>query len=42
MILLDVNVLVGAHREDADQHDEIKSWLEQSRRPAGVAVSELA
>ena len=28
MILLDVNILVSAHREDADQHREIKSWLE--------------
>ena len=43
MILLDVNILVSAHREDADQHREIKSWLETALRgPAGVAVSELA
>lgn len=43
MILLDVNVLVSAHREDADQHREVKSWLEKAlREPAGVAVSELA
>ena len=42
MILLDVNILVSAHREDADQHREIKSWLESSlQEPAGVAVSEL-
>jgi len=27
MILLDVNVLVTAHREDAEHHWEIKSWL---------------
>jgi toxin-antitoxin system PIN domain toxin len=43
MILLDVNVLVTAHREDAEHHHEIKSWLESAlREPAGVAVSELA
>ena len=43
MILLDVNILVTAHREDADQHREIKSWLETTLGgPAGVAVSELA
>jgi hypothetical protein len=41
MILLDVTILVTAHREDADQHREIKSWLESAlREPAGVAVSE--
>jgi toxin-antitoxin system PIN domain toxin len=43
MILLDVNILVSAHRADADQHREIKSWLEAALTdPAGVAVSELA
>ena len=43
MILLDVNILVSAHRADADQHREIKSWLETAlSNPAGVAVSELA
>lgn len=43
MILLDVNILVGAHREDAEQHREIRLWLESAlREPAGVAVSELA
>ena len=43
MILLDVNILVSAHRSDADQHREIKSWLEAALSdPAGVAVSELA
>jgi uncharacterized protein len=42
MILLDVNVLVHAHREDADQHVEIKAWLEATlQTPPGVAVSEL-
>jgi hypothetical protein len=43
MILLDVNILVSAHRTDADQHREIKSWLEAALSdPAGLAVSELA
>jgi len=43
VILLDVNILVAAHREDADQHREIKSWLETALGgPAGVAGSELA
>lgn len=43
MVLLDVNILVSAHREDADRHREIKPWLESALRgPAGVAVSELA
>jgi len=43
MILLDVNILVTAHREDAEHHRDIKSWLESALRgPAGLAVSELA
>ena len=43
MILLDVNILVSAHREDAEQHRQIRSWLESAlREPAGIAVSELA
>ena len=43
MILLDVNVLVTAHREDAERHRQIKSWLESAlRAPSGVAISELA
>ena len=29
MILLDVNVLVGAFREDAPRHPELRGWLEQ-------------
>ena len=28
MILLDVNVLVYAHREDAARHVEFRRWLE--------------
>lgn len=43
MILLDVNILVSAHREDAEQHRQIKGWLQAAlRQPPGVAVSELA
>lgn len=43
MILLDVNILVQAHRRDADRHAEIAAWLAASLRDApGVAVSELA
>ncbi len=42
MILLDVKVLVIAHRKDADRHDELKAWLDGALvKPAGVAVSEL-
>ncbi len=29
MILLDVNVLVYAFRQDADRHDEYRSWLDK-------------
>jgi toxin-antitoxin system PIN domain toxin len=42
MVLLDVNILVTAHREDAELHSEIRTWLESALlEPAGVAVSEL-
>jgi predicted nucleic acid-binding protein len=42
MKLLDVNILVEVHREDAIHHDEVKAWLEEVlEEPAGVAVSEL-
>lgn len=30
MILPDVNILVYAHRRDADRHDEYRQWLEQA------------
>jgi len=43
VILLDVNVLVHVHREDAERHAEFKVWLEEALAdPAGVAVSDLA
>ncbi|TVR46832.1 MAG: PIN domain-containing protein [Puniceicoccaceae bacterium] len=42
MNLLDVNVLVYAHREDAHRHNEYRLWLETSMQEAqGVAVSDL-
>lgn len=42
MILLDVNILVQAHRQDADLHQEMKSWMEGAfRNHPGVAVSDL-
>ena len=40
MILLDVNVLVYAHREECDRHAEYRRWLEglfASPSPFGVA-----
>ena len=43
MILLDVNVLVYAHREEAERHKEYRSWLEAQLDSAiGCAVSDLA
>jgi len=43
MILLDVNILVQLHREDADLHQEIHQWLiHELHKPTRVAVSELA
>lgn len=42
MRLLDVNILVQAHREDADLHAIVRPWLEQALRDApGIAVSDL-
>jgi toxin-antitoxin system PIN domain toxin len=42
MKLIDVNVLVQVHREDADRHLEVKAWLEEAMEQAcGVAVSDL-
>lgn len=42
MKLLDVNILVGVHRKEAAQHEELKTWLEKViDEPVGVAVSEL-
>lgn len=42
MNLLDVNVVVAAHREDAENHAEIRAWLEtEMAAPSGVGLSEL-
>jgi len=42
MILLDVNVLVHAHREDAERHEEFGAWMESALlHPTGIAVSDL-
>ena len=42
MKLLDVNILVPAHRDDADQHAVICQWLTKAlEQPSGIAVSEL-
>ncbi len=43
MILTDVNVLVYAHRKDADNHARYQRWLsEVMRSPASFGVSDLA
>jgi uncharacterized protein len=42
MKLLDVNILVAAHRQDADPHHVIRPWLEsQLDKPPGIALSDL-
>lgn len=42
MILLDVNVLVYAHREDVERHSEYRAWLESVlEAPEPCGVSEL-
>ena len=42
MKLIDVNILVHAHRQDADRHQEITLWMERAReRQGGIAVSDL-
>lgn len=42
MRLLDVNVLVYAHREETERHREFRGWLESGLdSPEGCAVSEL-
>lgn len=42
MILLDVNILVHIHRQDADRHARFKAWIEAAlQEPAGVAVTDL-
>lgn len=42
MILPDVNVLVYAHRRDADRHEEYRAWLERAvAGPAPFGMSDL-
>jgi hypothetical protein len=42
MDLLDVNILVQAHREDSPAHESTLTWLMQAlQKPVGVAVSDL-
>ncbi|MGA7304507.1 MAG: type II toxin-antitoxin system VapC family toxin [Rhodothermales bacterium] len=42
MILVDVNVLVYAHRADTDRHEEYRAWLEALwAAPSTHAVSEM-
>lgn len=42
MKLVDVNILVAAHREDVDQHEVIRSWLESHMATnPGIAISDL-
>lgn len=43
MILLDVNVLIYAHREESAEHEQYAEWLGRLvRRPEPFAMSELA
>jgi len=42
MKLLDVNILVQVHREDADFHVETSDWIERAMMEAGgIAVTDL-
>ncbi len=42
MILCDVNVLIYAHREECDRHDEYKAWMETLMRSGSAyGVSDL-
>ena len=42
MLLVDVNVLVYAHREDAERHDEYRRWLEDVvNADAAFGISDL-
>lgn len=41
MLLPDVSVLVSAHREECEEHDKVKFWLEQQlSSPAAYAVND--
>ncbi|MCI0351813.1 MAG: type II toxin-antitoxin system VapC family toxin [Acidobacteriales bacterium] len=42
MLLIDVNVLVRAHRPDAERHGDCRNWLEQTlQTEEAVGFSEL-
>jgi len=42
MKLLDVNILVAVHRENADFHAETSDWMERAMmEPGGIAVTDL-
>jgi toxin-antitoxin system PIN domain toxin len=42
MQLLDVNILIEAHRKDAPKHEEVSAWLMRELQTyPGVAVSEF-
>jgi uncharacterized protein len=41
MKLLDVNILVAAHREDAPLHHSIRPWLETQLETPGIALTDL-
>lgn len=42
MLLLDVNILIYAMREDSNRHSEYKHWLEEKlTSPETVGISEL-
>lgn len=41
MKLLDVNILVAAHREDSPQHQKIHAWLEKNLSNSEIAISDL-
>ncbi len=36
MVLIDVNILVYAHRRDAERHDEYRAWLEDTINADGA------
>lgn len=43
MVLIDVNVLVYAHREDAHEHERYREWLESlANSPVPFAIADLA
>jgi toxin-antitoxin system PIN domain toxin len=41
VILVDVNILLYTHREDADRHAEYRDWIEKTLAGEGIAVSGL-